>query len=732
MSGILTTPTIEFKVGGTTVEVAEILECDIHLGCTREVSSFEVVVDNSNPGYNAGDYSPGGAKAFTKGNAVTIKIKRGTISSSTNYLITGILESLEFIDQKEEYQYKDVVVLRGRCKGYQLFARKYDGDLNTDVGTAYQTYKRASGEAESLIAYLIDNYTSLTHTRVNSVATANANKDQKVVAVTDGSKFAAGDLVKIYDTNNWEYNKVASVSTNNVTMVNNLLENYTTAATLTLYLDLIRDSNTTYTKMLFSHETIFDILKFISDTASTSGGAIGYDMRIEYDGEFGWLPRGHVTESYTLAAQVQLERYMDDATRIKNKITVYGKPDKPAPLDSDGQDYSDGLTELAAPSHLKALTADAAASQAVVTLGAGNCAGFVAADKVWIMDDNANGEQLTVQSVDDGAGTVTMTTNLVTAYAIADDAVLFIIEDGGTQTGWGWYDDPADYDIVQETTIIDTGSKSIEVQITNKTGISILLQMVTAVDMNEYDTLKMKLYFATTAPASLGIGLRSGDCGGTDWATIYLGSPDQTNQWVDIEIKGGTDNEGAWSKGAGFSWSTVKQIRFFPIWSAADDYTFYIDRLHFIGKRWGGGTDNSAVDGYAYDATSVSTYGVREHVIISEMLLSDAECEAKAQSLLAFYKDARIAMELETETLDLVNYPILPGNKVAVDLTPLSISGDYRIDSVDIHLSTQDNSLKFRFFIDNAPPRTADYLFRLSRKVRELERSYGGSIKGVR
>ena len=81
-------------------------------------------------------------------------------------------------------------------------------------------------------------------------------------------------------------------------------------------------------------------------------------------------------------------------------------------------------------------------------------------------------------------------------------------------------------------------------------------------------------------------------------------------------------------------------------------------------------------------------------------------------------------MELESETLDWVDYPIIPGNKVAVNLTPLGVSGNYRIDSVDIHIISEDHKLVARFTIENTPSRTADYLYNLSKRIRQLGRNY--------
>jgi hypothetical protein len=67
-------------------------------------------------------------------------------------------------------------------------------------------------------------------TRDTSLLTGTASSGQKVVAVADGTKFDAKDRVKIYDDSHFEWNKIASINGNNLTMVNNLQYTYTVAA----------------------------------------------------------------------------------------------------------------------------------------------------------------------------------------------------------------------------------------------------------------------------------------------------------------------------------------------------------------------------------------------------------------------------------------------------------------------------------------------------------------------
>jgi len=275
-------PTIDLVIGGVTIIDQTILQLSLHLGITREVSSFEAIIDRGNPTYD-NELDPGEANVLTNGDAVTVSIGR---DPNTPLLLTGKLEEIEYEDEVEEYEFKNIVRVRGRCEGWQLFARKFDGDLITLVGTGDANYTRASGSAESLVAYIIDNYTTLSHIRQETTLSVNANSGQKDATVTNVSYFTVGDLVKIYDDNAWEYNEIASIAGDVLTMVSDLNHTYVAASGGNVGLDLIRATDTAYTEMTYTRTTIFEILKFICDTADDSG-VIGYDM-IRHEDRIRW------------------------------------------------------------------------------------------------------------------------------------------------------------------------------------------------------------------------------------------------------------------------------------------------------------------------------------------------------------------------------------------------------------------------------------------------------------
>jgi len=656
MSGLQSVPTAKVTVAGSDVAPQNVLDVVIHLGCTKETSSFEVVVNNSNPNYYEGQYSPGGAKEFTLASSITVKLKRGTITGSTKALITGKIENIEYADEAEEYGFRNVVYIRGRCLGQDLFARKFNGDLIAAAG---------SGKAETIVDYLIDNYTSLSHTRNGT--------------------------------------------------------------------NLIEESNTTFVEFLCSYETIFDILKYIADVTSTSEGVIGYDLVVEYDGKFAFRPRNEYEEPYTLEEELQLERYAIDMARVKNKIWVFGKADKPYPIDVDGQNYSDQWTENH-DSTVVNLVLDAAASQKKVEIGEGAAAlyGIDSGDHLWLIDADSRGEECVVDTVTVKGGendVLTMVDNLSYSYQVADFAIIFSLENGknwGYRPGTQWNE----LGVVLNNSVVDTGSWAILLDcLVALSSISarFVLRGGEEINTNDYSRMLFKVYFDTAKPDGMRVYLYSGDCQAGSFAYSNLLSSFEADKWSAQTLECGSKSASNWTVGSTFDWSDVKMVEFIFTYASPGSYHIRLDRFHFCGKRWGGGSDNAAVDGFAEDAgagSSQALYGIKEYVLIEDNLLSDVECEAKAQAILSFLKDPNETMSLETKSLDPVDNAITSGNIVDVNFAPLSKTGSYRIDSADIRLSASDHTLSYIFNLENAPVRLADYLYYLSKELRTVNRDY--------
>ncbi|MEM0357278.1 MAG: hypothetical protein QXL77_02755 [Candidatus Bathyarchaeia archaeon] len=108
-------PVMAAAFGGYGIPQSDIVECRVHLGCTKEVSSFTLTLQNWN-----GKYSPSGAVPLNVGMDGSISIGRG---SQCPQIITGRIESLRYEAKPTEHY----VHVSGRCWGERLFRRVFTG-----------------------------------------------------------------------------------------------------------------------------------------------------------------------------------------------------------------------------------------------------------------------------------------------------------------------------------------------------------------------------------------------------------------------------------------------------------------------------------------------------------------------------------------------------------------------------------------------------------------------------
>jgi hypothetical protein len=281
----------------------------VHSGCTKEVSSFEAKLKNWDSKYLT---SPNVIAEAVDGH---VDVGRGL---TVPQLITCHVESLIYESSATEHY----LTVKGRCWGERLFRKNV-------------TFSFANEKGEDVVRYIIDYYVGLDHCRVNSLLTADAAAAQKVCAVVDGTKFTAGMLVKIADGTHWEYNEVASVSDNDVTMVNDLVNTYEVVDAGKVWVDLIEKTDTTYTLLEYADTLAFDIVTFIANTADKDG-VIGYDFRVAPDAKFEFFPRLSKLSSVSLSEKIETADYKRDVSRVRNKIKVKGAAEKAYPTDKDG------------------------------------------------------------------------------------------------------------------------------------------------------------------------------------------------------------------------------------------------------------------------------------------------------------------------------------------------------------------------------------------------------------
>jgi hypothetical protein len=133
-------PVVALVFGSVTPLQGDVAELRVHLGCTREVSSFEVVLQNWD-----GKYSPNGATPISVGLDGSISVGRG---ASCPLLMTCRVESVKY----ESTPVESYVRVSGRCWGERLFRR-----------VVTKTYENKKGE--EIVKDLVDYYVGLSHNR---------------------------------------------------------------------------------------------------------------------------------------------------------------------------------------------------------------------------------------------------------------------------------------------------------------------------------------------------------------------------------------------------------------------------------------------------------------------------------------------------------------------------------------------------------------------------------------
>jgi hypothetical protein len=98
--------------------------------------------------------------------------------------------------------------------------------------------------------------------------------------------------------------------------------------------ELIENTDTTYTKLDPENTPVFDLLKFIAKSADKAG-TIGFDFRVAPDGKFEFFPKNSKTSSVSLSERLDVSEYRKSIFRKRDKIFVYGAAEKKYPSNGD-------------------------------------------------------------------------------------------------------------------------------------------------------------------------------------------------------------------------------------------------------------------------------------------------------------------------------------------------------------------------------------------------------------
>lgn len=164
-------PKVAVVFGSVTPPQQDIVELQVHLGCTKEVSSFECLLQNWDK-----KYSPRGTSPINVGMDGHIDIGRG---ATVPQIITCRVESVKYESSPSESHLR----AGGRCWGERLFRRV--------VTKAYENKK-----GEEIVKDLMDSFVGLSHVRgstelVEDTGTTYAKLEYDNTPVIDVLKYVA-------------------------------------------------------------------------------------------------------------------------------------------------------------------------------------------------------------------------------------------------------------------------------------------------------------------------------------------------------------------------------------------------------------------------------------------------------------------------------------------------------------------------------------------------------------
>ena len=117
-------------------------------------------------------------------------------------------------------------------------------------------------------------------------------------------------------------------------IVKNLLDYYVGLSHVRDSTELVEDTDTTYAKLEYDNTPVWDILKYIAESADKAG-VIAFDFRVAPDAKFEFFPKNSKTSPLSLSEKIEESEYRKDITAVRNKIRVYGYQGKNFPEDLD-------------------------------------------------------------------------------------------------------------------------------------------------------------------------------------------------------------------------------------------------------------------------------------------------------------------------------------------------------------------------------------------------------------
>lgn len=757
-SGSVGLPKAALVLGSVTPPQGDIVDLRVHLGCTKEISSFELTLQNW-----SGKYSPSGPTPILVGSDGSISLGRG---ANVPILMTCRVENIEYESPSAEEHYLKVT---GRCWGERLFRSVIN-----------KSYINQKGEA--IVKDLMDSFAGLSHTRNGQ--------------------------------------------------------------------ELVKDTSTTYTKLDYEDTPLWDVLKYIAETADLNG-IIGYDFRVAPDGKFEFFPqnsRWWVDAGLVLylpfdegsgAMANDESNNGDNGALINGPTWVDGKYGKAVAFngvsqyvrvpDAENLRLAQFTVELWIKSNIEPGT-DMVREVIGRRVGQENycfnwshydpdwmCAwGFQGTDGGWYLCKYSTGVHAEVwyhlaatyngsvlkaylDGLLDNSSVINKTPRTDSGDLFVshpDRAVNGIVDEvriynrpltpeeiwdhylsgppslRGRAEVSGYRKDiscvrnkvhiygaadklnPDNMDAWTDWTQLPIPwtcgqDDTLDVDTVNKVqGISsVYVHSETSL------TLSVSCWAACAFDSALACGRTHGYQRLNFAVRFYVQNVMGSYHFTDFCVRLKTDannyfekhhvipsekqtdtawnyyqeslgptaeeqkgSEDVWVEVGSPDWRNITQVQF-QLDGTVDNSSAYIsiniDKLFFDQGRF------SAIE---EDSASEAAYGLREMSETDEELVSDAECDLRAKSLLAYYKDPAEYLTVKTTVLDYGLAPVLAGDRIHATFPNENIDGDYRAETVEYYVDGNEQTLEVTFELGKVPPLLADYLYGLRTKSITIEK----------
>ena len=117
-------------------------------------------------------------------------------------------------------------------------------------------------------------------------------------------------------------------------VVKDLIDNYVGLSHTRDSVELVEDTDTTYTRLEYENTPVIDVLRYVAKTADKAG-VIGFDFRVAPDGKFEFFPRNSKTSAVSLSERLESSQHQRSIFRKRDKIYVYGAAEKKYPSNGD-------------------------------------------------------------------------------------------------------------------------------------------------------------------------------------------------------------------------------------------------------------------------------------------------------------------------------------------------------------------------------------------------------------